>query len=82
MMPKFKGGNAGTYLFGVVCFFIGLGIVTLFSLGQIRVDDRDGPGWSPITTMPDGKLGLSEFATSTIGFGVLMAFGWLVTQIH
>ena len=82
MVPKYNGTRSGTYLFWLICFFIGLGAVSLFSLGQLKVDDREGPGWNPITTMPDGKVGISEFATGAVGFVVLMVLGWVVTQIH
>jgi hypothetical protein len=32
--------------------------------------------------MPDGKLGISEFGVSVIGFIILMAVGWLISQIR
>jgi hypothetical protein len=51
-------------------------------IGQIRYDDREGPGWNPITTLPNGKVGISEFAIGCVGFAVLMALGWLVSHIR
>jgi hypothetical protein len=43
------------------------------SLGQIKYDNREGPGWNPISRTPDGKVGLSEFAIEGIGFVALVA---------
>ena len=77
-----KGGSASTYLFGLVCFYIGLAVLTAVSLGQIICDEREGPGFNPFTKMPDGKLGISEFGVSVIGFIILMAVGWLISQIR
>jgi hypothetical protein len=31
-------------------------------------DEREGAGFNPFTKMPDGKLGISEFGVSVIGF--------------
>ena len=71
--PKWNGSTKpSTYIFSLVCFFLGLALVTIFSLGQIKWDDREGPGWNPVTRMPDGKIGLSEFAIGTIGFAAMM----------
>jgi hypothetical protein len=81
-MPKYNGGSASTYLFGLVCFYIGLAVLTAVSLGQITCDERDGPGFNPFTKMPDGRLGISEFGVSVIGFIILMAVGWLISQIR
>jgi hypothetical protein len=51
-------------------------------MGQITCDEREGPGFNPFTKMPDGKLGISEFGMSVIGFIILMAVGWLISQIR
>jgi hypothetical protein len=69
-MPKYTGGSASTYLFGLVRFYIGITILTALLLGQIRVDEREGPGLNPFSKMPDGKLGISEF-------GATLAALWL-----
>lgn len=61
------------YLFMLACFVAGYLAVTVLSFGKIAYDERDGPGWSPVTKMPDGKTGLSLFALQTIGFVVLGA---------
>jgi hypothetical protein len=37
-------------------------------LGQIRYDDREGSRFNPFSTMPGGKVGISEFAASVVGF--------------
>jgi hypothetical protein len=82
-LPKWNGTTRpGTYLFWLVCFIVGIAVLTVLFLGQVRYDDREGPGWNPITTLPNGKVGISEFAIGSAGFFVLMALGWLVTQIH
>jgi hypothetical protein len=82
-LPKWDGiERPGTYLFGLVCFIVGIAVLTVLFLAQIRYDDREGPGWNPISKMPDGKVGISEFAIQCVGFAVLMALVWLVTQIH
>ena len=81
-LPKYTSGSASTYLFGLVCFCIGLAVLTALSLGQITCDEREGPGFNPFTKMPDGKLGVSEFGVSVIGFIILMSVGWLISQIR
>jgi hypothetical protein len=81
-MPKYTGGSASTYLFGLVCFYIGITILTALLLGQIRVDEREGPGFNPFSKMPDGKLGISEFGATVVGIMALMAVGWLIGQIN
>jgi hypothetical protein len=70
-LPKDNSVQPSTYIFKVVCLFVGMAFLTVVSLGRIVVDDRDGPGFNPFTRMPDGKIGVSEFGTSTIGFFVL-----------
>lgn len=32
--------------------------------------------------MPDGKIGLSEFGIEGVGFIVLLALAWLVSQVR
>ena len=81
--PKWNGTTKpSTHIFYLVCFCLGIAVLTVLSLGQVRYDDRESPGWNPITTLPDGKVGLSEFAIGCVGFAVLMALGLLVTQIR
>jgi hypothetical protein len=71
-IPKWNGSQSpSTYLFWLVCFVVGYGVITVLSLGQIRYDDREGPGWNPVSKLPDGRVGLSEFAIDAIGFLVL-----------
>ena len=77
-LPKWNGvTKPSVFIFSLVCFVVGYAVVTIFSLGQIRYDDRDGPGWNPVSQMPDGKTGLSETAIEGIGF-VVLAFGSVV----
>jgi hypothetical protein len=71
----------------LACFFAGYFAVTMFSLGRIVYDDREGPGWSPITKMADGKTGLSQSALETIGFfalgvGLAALIGLIYVWIH
>lgn len=74
-IPKWNvARHLGVFLFQVVCFFVGYAVVLAVSLGQIKYDNREGPGWNPVTRMPDGKIGLSETAIGGIGF-VAVAFG-------
>jgi ABC-type phosphate transport system permease subunit len=71
-IPKWDGIESGSeYFFTLVCFVVGYVAVTVLSLGQIKYDDRESQSWSPVSRMPDGKMGLSEFAIGTIGFAVL-----------
>ena len=81
--PKYNGGHISTYFFWVFCFYVGLGVVTLLFLGQFEVDDREGPGWSPFSKMPDGGLGISKFFVASAGciflLAALLLLEWLVT---
>ncbi len=71
-LPKWNGvTRPSVYLFSLVCFVVGIAAITVLSLGRIKYDDREGPGWNPVSRMPDGKVGLSEFAIGCIGFAVL-----------
>lgn len=70
-IPRWGGTRPGTYLFSLACFFVGYAVITVLSLGQIKYDDREGEGWNPVSKMPDGKVGLSEFAIECIGIAVL-----------
>lgn len=78
MAPKYRGERVSTYFFWVFCFYIGLGVLTFFLLGQFEVDDREGPEWSPFSKMPNGRLGLSQFFVSSVGALFLLAAGFLV----
>ena len=80
----------GTYAFALVCFLVGYATVTVLSLGRIAYDDRDGPGFNPLTRMPDGRRGISEHALGWIGFVVIalglamligLAYLWRQTQL-
>lgn len=64
----------GTYIFSLTCFLVGYAAITVFSLGRIAYDEREGPGLNPLSRMPDGRLGLSESAVGWIGF-VALALG-------
>lgn len=73
-LPKWNGAtNPGVFAFTLVCFVAGYAAMTALSLGRVKYDDRDGPGWNPITRLPDGKVGLSQFAVETLGFVVVFA---------
>ena len=84
MAPKYRGEHISTYFFWVLCFYIGLAVLTLFFLGQFEVDDREGPGWSPFAKMPSGQLGIAEFFVASVGCLFLLAAGfllrWLVSE--
>ena len=56
-----------TYFFSLQCFLVGYAAMIAFSLGRVAQDERDGPGLNPVTRLPDGRIGLSEFAIETIG---------------
>jgi hypothetical protein len=79
-LPRWDGTRPSTYLFSLVCFIVGYGVITVLSLGQIKYDDGEGPGWNPVTKLPDGKVGLSEFAIETIGCLVLCLCLALITM--
>jgi hypothetical protein len=71
-IPRWNGSERPTtYIVSLLCFLVGFAVVTVLSFGRVTHDDREGAGWNPISKMPDGKVGLSEFAIDTIGFLVL-----------
>ncbi len=70
-LPRWNGTRPGTYLFWLVGFVVGYGVITVFSLGRVTHDDREGPSWNPVSRLPDGRVGLSEFAIECIGILVL-----------
>jgi len=71
-LPKWNGvTRPSVFLFSLLCFVVGFAVMTALSLGQLKHDEREGPGWNPISRMPDGKVGLSESAISGIGFAAL-----------
>ena len=76
-LPRWKGTRPGTYVFTLVCFVVGYGLVAILSLGRIAYDDREGPGLNPLSRLPDGRVGLSEFALDVIGFCFLCLCGAL-----
>ena len=82
-MPKYDGGPVSRY-FTLLCFYVGLGILTLFCLGQFEVDDREGPGFNPFSKMPDGRLGISEFFVTAVGLVFFAAatslVSWLISE--
>ena len=68
-LPKWNGvTRPSVYVFTLACFVVGFGVMTALSLGRIKHDDREGPGWNPVTRMPDGSVGLSGSAIEMIGF--------------
>lgn len=84
MAPRYKGERVSTYFFWVFCFYIGLGVLTLLCLGQFEVDAREGPGWSPFSKMPNGRLGISEYFVSVVGctflLGAVLLVRWLFSE--
>lgn len=84
MAPKYRGERVSTYFFWVFCFYIGLAVLTLFLFGQFEVDEHDGPGWSPFSKMPNGRLGFSEYFVAAIGclflLAALLLVQWLVRE--
>lgn len=71
-LPKWNGASSpSVHLFSMICFVVGFVAITALSFGQIKHDDREGPGWNPVSRMPDGKVGLSQSAIQTIGFAAL-----------
>lgn len=82
-MKKWNGvGSPSTYIFWLVCFCIGFAVLKLLSLCLLQVYDRDGPGLNPFSKTPDGQLAISEFAVSVVGFAVLAAIAWLLSQLR
>jgi hypothetical protein len=74
-LPKWDGvARPEEHLFSLACFVVGYAVLKVLTLGRVEYDDRDGPGWNPVSRMPDGRLGLSESAISGIGFAS-MAIG-------
>ena len=59
-----------TYFLMMTAFLIGYAAISVFSFGRVTQDERDGPGLNPVTRLPDGRIGLSEFAIELIGFAV------------
>jgi hypothetical protein len=77
-LPRWNGSTSpATHLFTLVCFVLGFAAVTILSFGRITHDDREGPGWNPVSRMPDGKIGFLGFAIDCIGF-VLLLLGFAV----
>jgi len=71
--PKWNGmTRPSTYIFFLVCFFIGLALLSALSLGKIKYDDREGPGLNPVSKLPGGKIGLSDTAIEWVGFAVFV----------
>lgn len=71
-LPKWNGvTRPSVYIFSLVCFVVGFGVMTALSLGRLKYDDREGPGWNPISRMPDGRVGLSGSVIGSIGFVAL-----------
>ena len=88
-LPRFDTTSYSTYFFALTCFVVGLAVVTVVTLGRVRYDDREGPGWNPVTRLPDGRMGLSEFAISSIGFvslglgfALLLGLAWIWLRIR
>ncbi len=82
-VPKWNGSmQPSTYIFSLVCFFVGFAAITAVSLGRIKHDDREGPGWNPISRMPDGKVGFSEFLIESTGFAVLVFAVMMLWALH
>lgn len=82
-MKKWNGsGSPSTFIFWRVCFFIGMPVLFLIFLGQMRFDDREGPGWNPLSKMPDGKIGISEDGAASFGFVVMMGGFLLIAALR
>jgi hypothetical protein len=84
-MKKWDGVESpSTYIFSAFCFYFGLFLLTALTIGQVKVDYSEGPGWSPFSRLPDGSPALSEFTVGTLGFMVLFAVGsflvWAIKQ--
>lgn len=56
-----------TYFCALSCFLVGYAAVRVLSFGRVAQDERDGPGLNPVSRLPDGRIGLSEFAIEVIG---------------
>jgi hypothetical protein len=59
----------------IICFYVGMTMILLFTAGQVKVkDDPDdnGPWWNPFWRTPDGNPAISESGASDVGFVVLM----------
>jgi hypothetical protein len=71
--PKWNGmTRPSTYILSLVFFFVGFALISAVSLGQIKYDDSEGPGWNPVSRLPDGKVGLSAIAIETVGLALLV----------
>jgi hypothetical protein len=82
-MRKWNGiGSPTTYLFNLFCFGIGFVVLMVLCVGQVGVDYSEGPGWNPLSRLPNGKLAVSDFTVSVIGFAVLMAVCVLMPALH
>ena len=78
-IPEYRSGNAGTYIFSLVCFFIGLGFITLIFLTLVQYDDRDES--SGFSKLPDGRIGVTEFPIMVVGFGLMMCAIFLIREV-
>jgi hypothetical protein len=65
----------------MVCFAIGFVALKALSLGLLKIDYSEGPGWNPISTMSDGNKAISDFAVSVVGFFVLMGVGGMIALL-
>jgi hypothetical protein len=73
-LPKYKGGNAGTYLFGLVCFICGIVFLTALSIGRIRYD-------APtvfFSKLQSGKIGIGEAPVTVFGAFLLLVVWWVM----
>ena len=82
-VPRWNGvTRPSVYIFSLICFVVGFAVMTVVTLGQVKYDDREGPGWNPVTKLPDGKVGLSEFAIECLGFAALLGLLFFIKQIR
>jgi hypothetical protein len=65
----------------MVCFAIGFVVLKGLSLGLLKIDYSEGPGWNPISTMSDGNKAISDFTVSVVGFFVIMGVAGLVALL-
>jgi hypothetical protein len=79
--PKWDGSGPTSYIFGVVCFSIGMAVLAIFTLGQVKYVE-DGPAWKFFSVQPDKKVGVSELGAMLIGIAAVALFGWLISQIR